>query len=283
VSRNEDFDNAFWSQSAIEELSPQATLLYIWSWTNPRCGMAGIYEVGPKAMKESKVSVRHIQGALVELAAARLAFYVDGVLWVVARVKRLRTKTVQIAKSIAKDVEAISEGHDLRRRWLEFYGSTSWLRGSLEGRGLRLSGTSPEPHEILDAKPNVVNLTPTSPEVALSGPLSVGSTSSDNSKSFTRELFEYWQERCDHRSALLTAERKAKVEARLREGRTPEDIRKGIDGAARSPFISPEGKRFDDLELICRSGSKLEDFMGRSTPQQASGSALVERLNVGAA
>lgn len=78
-----------------------------------------------------------------------------------------------------------------------------------------------------------------------------------------RELFEYWQQRCEHPQAKPTRERLAKVRSRLREGYTAEQIRAAIDGAARAAFVNDAGKRFDDLELICRNGSKLEDFIAR--------------------
>jgi hypothetical protein len=80
-----------------------------------------------------------------------------------------------------------------------------------------------------------------------------------------RGLFEYWQDECDHSQAKLTHERRQRIEARLREGYTEQQIRQAIDGAARAPFVNDQGKRFDDIELICRSGSKLESFMERMT------------------
>lgn len=79
-----------------------------------------------------------------------------------------------------------------------------------------------------------------------------------------RALFAYWQERCGHPAAKATAERLRKVEARLREGYTPGQVREAIDGAARAAFVNDHGRRFDDLELICRSGTKLEGFIGRA-------------------
>lgn len=78
-----------------------------------------------------------------------------------------------------------------------------------------------------------------------------------------RELFAYWQERCRHPQAKPTRDRLRKVVARLREGYTPEQIREAIDGAAVAAFVDEKGKRFDDLELICRNGSKLESFIER--------------------
>jgi hypothetical protein len=169
VSRNEDFDNSFWSQEVVEGLSADATLLYIWSWTNPHCGMAGLYELGVRPMTESNVAADRILDAFEELAVRNLAFYVKGVVFVRARVKRLRTKSPQIAKSIAKDVALVDPAHPLRVRWVETYRNTSWLRAALAEGRVNLRGTSGEPQGKLDAEPNVVSLARTSQEVPLSG------------------------------------------------------------------------------------------------------------------
>lgn len=131
MSRNEDIDNAIWADPDFESLSPYATLLYLWSWTNPRCDMAGIYKVSHRAMTESKVPEEHIAAALAELEAGRFAFYQDSVLWVRARVKRLRSRSPQMAKAVTKDLRKIRSEHPLRRRFHEEYGGDPWLREDL--------------------------------------------------------------------------------------------------------------------------------------------------------
>lgn len=104
-------------------------------------------------------------------------------------------------------------------------------------------------------------------------------------RSDVAECFAYWQERCNHPTAKLTADRRRRIEARLRENYTVHDVRRGIDGAARGAFVNESGKRFDDIELICRTGSKLEDFMGRTAQlrpvpngRQSAGD-LIRKLN----
>jgi hypothetical protein len=93
-----------------------------------------------------------------------------------------------------------------------------------------------------------------------------------------RRLFTYWQERCGHDTAKLTRDRRRKLEARLREGYSEQQIRQAIDGAALRPFVNDAGKRFDDLELICRNGSKLEDFMERGVSRSVSSLQLARNL-----
>lgn len=92
-----------------------------------------------------------------------------------------------------------------------------------------------------------------------------------------RELFDYWRERCGHEQAKLTSDRRTKLRARLRDGYTPERIMRAIDGAAAFPFVvdgqrcatGAPAQRFDDLELICRNGSKLEAFERRAPELEA--------------
>ncbi len=94
------------------------------------------------------------------------------------------------------------------------------------------------------------------------------------SDSVVRDLFDYWVKTCGKApaSTKLTDDRRRRVLARLKDDYTPEQIKAGIDGAAAQPFVNEQGRVFDDLELICRSGSKLEDFIARATytPQRPS-------------
>lgn len=80
-----------------------------------------------------------------------------------------------------------------------------------------------------------------------------------------RAIFDYWLERMGKTaSTKLTDKRKRAVTARLKQGYSVDDIKQGIDGCASSPFHmgqNDQGTVYDDLELICRNGEKLENFM----------------------
>lgn len=78
-------------------------------------------------------------------------------------------------------------------------------------------------------------------------------------------VFRYWQQTCKHPTAKLTSDRQSKVRARLRDGYTVKQLLQAIDGAAVGAFVNDNGVRFDDLELICRNGSKVESFIARAT------------------
>lgn len=121
MSRREDIDNAIWSDPEFEALSPDATLLYLWSFTNPRCGMAGLYKVGRRAMTESKLEGQQLDQALAELADAGFVYYHAGVMWVRSRVKHLRTRTWQMGTSVVADIEKIDPANPLLRAFLDEY------------------------------------------------------------------------------------------------------------------------------------------------------------------
>lgn len=78
-------------------------------------------------------------------------------------------------------------------------------------------------------------------------------------------IFDYW---ClvmkKTGAAKFTPERKKAVAARISEGYSVDHIKQAIDGCARSDYhMARDGKNktiYDDLELICRTGSNLEKF-----------------------
>lgn len=100
-----------------------------------------------------------------------------------------------------------------------------------------------------------------------------------------REIFEYWQRACNHPSSKLSPDRRRKIETRLREGYSVEQIKAAVDGAAVGAFVGDNGKRFDDIELICRNGSKLESFIGRHAsadkPNKGAASQMLADMGYG--
>ena len=76
-------------------------------------------------------------------------------------------------------------------------------------------------------------------------------------------VYQHWVAALGKQRSKLTGSRRRKVLARIREGYTVQELCDAIDGCARSRYHmgdNDSGKRYDDLELICRSGSKVEQF-----------------------
>jgi len=101
-------------------------------------------------------------------------------------------------------------------------------------------------------------------------PIVVKSTATDDEQSNAAlEVFQYWMNETDRNQSHVqfTAKRRSRVLARLKEGRTVNDIKLAIDGCRASKFHSGDnesGAKYDDLELICRSGEKLESFIDQA-------------------
>lgn len=90
-------------------------------------------------------------------------------------------------------------------------------------------------------------------------------------------VFEHWQVAMNHPRAVFDSTRRTKVEARLKEGRTVEELCAAVDGCARTPHNMGQNERgeiFDDLELICRNDKQVERFIrnAASPPGQKGGS-----------
>lgn len=80
-----------------------------------------------------------------------------------------------------------------------------------------------------------------------------------------REVFEYWRTRTKHLQAKLTPERDDRIRSRLKQGYTVDQIKRAIDGCLASPYHqgqNDKGAVYDSIELICRTGDKLEKFIG---------------------
>lgn len=78
------------------------------------------------------------------------------------------------------------------------------------------------------------------------------------------EVFDFWKTEMQHPGAQLSPERRKKIQQRLTDS-TVEEVKTAVQGCKLSDFHMGrepgKSKVFDDIELICRNRSKLEDFI----------------------
>lgn len=83
------------------------------------------------------------------------------------------------------------------------------------------------------------------------------------------ELFDFWRKRCRPKAKTFGDDRLKAVLARLRDtdpddpdkpAYPPRYIAEAIVGAQIDAFVDERGTRHNDIELVCRSGKKLEAF-----------------------
>jgi hypothetical protein len=181
VARNEDIVNSIWDD--LDDLSNDEMLLFVWSWTNKKCGMSGLYKCARRNLVEGRLEADALNAALSDLSRRRLLFYEDGVVWNRPRFKRLRQKGEKIAAAVATDLKDIAATHPLRVAWMQEYIDDAEhgpkLRAALGDKGVVVykgftihvlpSGASHSPsdspsipHPAPDAEPN-----PDTPSIAL--------------------------------------------------------------------------------------------------------------------
>lgn len=98
-----------------------------------------------------------------------------------------------------------------------------------------------------------------------------------NQLSPVEHVFKYWQEVMNKPRAKLNAKRKKAIQDRIKEGYEWDDFKAAIDGCKNSSFHMGQNNRnkpYNDIELICRDGVKLESFMEYMSDQDV----LVARL-----
>ena len=96
-------------------------------------------------------------------------------------------------------------------------------------------------------------------------------------------VFNYWRDRTGHPEAKLTREREMNIRGRLEEGYTVEQLQEAIEGCRGSPFHQGDnerGHRYDDITLICRSGSKVEQFAEMAREDRSETRQCGSRSNV---
>jgi hypothetical protein len=148
MPRQEDIRNTIWQDIDVDELSNEAMLLFLWSWTNERCGMSGLYRCPRPLLCEGRLAGEVLDVALKECEDARRLRYEKGVLWSVTRVKRLPWKTSQTAKAIADELAEIDSDNPIYSEFVQRYDGLPW--GKKGEARLSLTQGSPDPQPSLN-------------------------------------------------------------------------------------------------------------------------------------
>lgn len=137
MARMEDIRNDIWGDPQFERLASDAKLLYVWSFTNPRCDMAGVYKVSEAAIgRECCLKASAVTSALKTLVGASFVSYDGCWLWVRTRVKHLRQKGEKMAVSVVRDFDRLPLSHPFRNAFLDEYGGVEWIQKALHAKGI---------------------------------------------------------------------------------------------------------------------------------------------------
>ena len=90
------------------------------------------------------------------------------------------------------------------------------------------------------------------------------SAKADRGEDIVEEVFLFWRDTMGKKSnTTLTAERKKKIQARIKSGYKLEDFKQAIINCSQTPHNMGQNDRnqpFNDIELICRTDTYLEKF-----------------------
>lgn len=78
------------------------------------------------------------------------------------------------------------------------------------------------------------------------------------------DIFEFWKGLLSNARSRLDANRKKKINERLRDGYSVEDVKLAIIGCALSEWhrgANDRHTRYQDIELICRDANHLDKFL----------------------
>lgn len=254
MARNEDVNTAIWEDTHFDELSDDAAFLYIWSFTNERCNMAGLYQCKARHIVEGRMTPARREAALAELAEGNFLFYEDGWVWVRSRVKNLNTKGEKMASSIVKAVKRVPANHPLRAAFLTEYLENHWIsrwlsqadfdtpsvplpspmdgcRGRGRGQGRGVSSVV----EVVNAEP-----------------------------SDAERVFNAWVDSkgSKGRAPVLDKDRRKLIERWLKVYPV-EDLMAAVRGWRHSPHHRGEndqGKKYNSLKLCLRDPDRIEEF-----------------------
>ncbi len=136
MAKTNDVDVSLFSDDDFLALSASARWLYVWTFTNPRCNMAGLYKASVRiASMETGLAEHEVQSAITELEDARFVVYdPDGRwLWVRTRVKHIRSQNRNVAAAIVSAIRDLPRGHPFGPAFCQEYSGSDWGRGDHRG------------------------------------------------------------------------------------------------------------------------------------------------------
>lgn len=255
MARREDVVNSIYDD--LDHLSNDALAVYIWSWTNKSCGMAGIYKIPKRKIYEGRLDADTLDAALAELDAEGLLFYEQNVLWVKGRIKRLSHVNEPIGKSIARDLNDLKPDHPLLVRLVDKYSEVDRIWSKVEEH-LNFTRTSLEVQDV-PSDSQESNYTRTTPEVQ---PNYKGRGSGSGSGGGSGSDFEEWLG--DYRvvtgreSIRGSKPARTAFDARIKDGYSLDDLKLATRGCHGDQFCRDNGH--DVPETILRA-SKIERYI----------------------
>lgn len=144
MAKTADVLQAIWADPWFVGLPADGKLIFLWAVTNEHSNLAGVYVVAEETIRhETKLTGPRLTKAL-ETVHPKMGYMHDsGTVCVPSRPKHVRSKTPQIAKSIARAVSECPHS-EIQSHYLKRYGNSAWLGGELSDLALDLENSEPQ-------------------------------------------------------------------------------------------------------------------------------------------
>lgn len=259
MARARNIKPAFFDNDELADNDPLGRLLFIGLWTLADCN--GNLEWRAKRIKKQILAYDDccIESLAINLdKSGFVRFYSDG--------EKMYLNVINFEKHQNPHKNEKSKGSEIPDYCDEYRQVVDLNKLAINhdlSRG-EPEDSSSNPADSLNLIPDSLNLIPDSRKEA--------KPSSAKANNELLEIFNYWKDVMKKsNSAILNAKRSKAVKARLKEGYSVEQIKQAIEGCAMTPHNmgqNQNGKKYDDLELICRDGVQVERFANNATQQQ---------------
>jgi hypothetical protein len=268
----------FWTRGSGKALrgKPHAQVLALYLMTCPSGSMCGLFYL-PKIMAchETGLTEKQFDSALADLAGIAKYDPDAELVWLPGGARYQLGETLSAGDKRRRSLEKAASQFGPHPFAVDFF--------RMYSEPFHLTAPWPLPAPSPNSNSNSNRGAPSTAGCPIDAPSKGLPTKPDGASEIrlaAYRIYEYWiKARGKSRRNLFTDERKRKVEARLRGGYTEDDLRRAIDGVARSPHHRGEndtGQVWDDLELICRDGKHVE--MLRDMPDGGRNQLQQEKL-----
>lgn len=258
MARARNIKPAFFDNDELADNDPLGRLLFIGLWTIADCN--GNLEWRSKRVKKQLLAYDEccIDSLAINLdKSGFVRFYSDG--------DKIYLNVINFDKHQNPHKNEKAKGTEIPEYCEEYRQvvDLNKLEINRDLSGLKPNDSDSNPADSLNLIPDSLNLIPDTVTEQKTSPAKAGND--------VLEIFNYWKEVMKkNNSASLNKKRDTAIKGRLKEGYTVEQIKQAVLGCSMTPHNmgqNDNGKRYDDIELICRNGCNLERFAGNATNQ----------------
>lgn len=231
MAKQRYINTRFWDDGYITTLDPIEKLLFIYFLTNPLTEISGAYEIQLKRVAlDTGIDRDMVQKILNRFADEDKIIYRDG--WIlVANFVKHQSMNPSVQTGIENALNCCPD----------------WIKDRLTTACDRLSHLNLNKSNLIESNDgDAVSLAKTQKTMDV------------------EHIFEFWKTTMSlNGSTLLTPKREKAIRSRIKQGYSIERIKNAIRGCASSPFnmgVNERHTKYNDIELICRTGEKLEYY-----------------------